>query len=124
MLPVLLATSLTLGSYPDPAPAREATLELLARVGETRLVALNPSARPQLLVFSDRRGGVQAEVVVPAGGHVQYDFPHGALSSLDVELVARGELGLSTTGPLSLTHPFPFSSFTRYAYAPIVTTFF
>jgi hypothetical protein len=104
MLPVLLATTLSFGFYQDPGHARpEATLELLARVNETRLVALNPSTRPQLLVFSHRHGGAPTQVVVPAGGHLQYDFPHGTLNGLELELVARGEHGLRSSGELSLT---------------------
>ena len=107
MVSVLLATSLSFGAYEaydDSGATREdAALELLARVSDTRLVALNPGTRPQLLVFSHPRGAVLTQVVIPAGGNLEYDFPHGTLNGLALELVARNERGLCSSGELSLT---------------------
>ncbi len=104
MLSALLATSLVLGAFENTTATREdVALELLARVNATRLVALNPTARPQLLYFSERRGAVLARVVIPAGGSLEYDFPHGTLSGLEFELLARDRNGLRSSGRLPLT---------------------
>jgi hypothetical protein len=104
MLSVLLATSLTFGFYEDPQVAvrDDAALELLARVSETRLVALNPSAHPQLLVFTAARGAVRTQVVLAAGDSLAFDYPSGTLQGLDLELVTRAENGLISSGELSL----------------------
>jgi len=104
MLPALLATTLSMfGAYDDlGASGAGGELELLARVSDTRLVALNPSDRPQLLIFTTESGAVSARAVLPAGAGLEYDFPRGTLHGLGLELVARDEGGLRSTGQLSL----------------------
>ena len=104
MLSALLTTTLVFGTYEVPDHDRDpgAVLELLARVSETRIVALNPTERPQLLVFSNTSGTLRASAVVPGGAGAEYDFPRGTLDDLGLVLVARDASGARSTGRLSL----------------------
>jgi len=104
MLSALFASSLVFGAYEVPAPAPEsgAVLELMARVSATRIVALNPTERAHLLVFSNAEGTLRSTAVVPAGAGAEYDFPRGTLDDLAVALVTRDADGLHSTGLLSL----------------------
>ena len=104
MLSALFATSLFFGAYEVPEPTLEsgAVLELMARVSETRIVALNPTGRAQLLVFSNSEGTLRSTAVVPPGAGAEYDFPRGTLDGLALALVIRDEHGVHSTGRLSL----------------------
>jgi len=104
MLSALFATSLIFGTYevPEPAPESGAVLELMARVSATRIVALNPTERAHLLVFSNSEGTLRSTAVVPAGAGAEYDFPRGTLDGLGVALVTRDAGGVHSTGRLSL----------------------
>ncbi len=75
-----------------------ARVEIVARVGETRFLAVNPGELPQLLLFGDPARGVRAALVLPPGGEIESRFPTSALEGLALELVSSTPAGLASSG--------------------------
>ena len=106
MLCALFASAI-LAIAPCADPAGAAATVLVARVTPSRLVAVNPSASAQLLVFRDARGFRRGMLALPPHGSLDHALPAGTLDSLTLEVVSRaipsnggspwrtsGELGL------------------------------
>ncbi len=75
-----------------------ARVEIVARVGETRFLAVNPGERPQLLVFGDPVHGVRASLCLPPGGEIESRFPTSALEGVAFELVSWTPEGFTSSG--------------------------
>lgn len=108
MIAAILATTLFFGPIEDRSTLEGLTeqhsseTQLVFRASPTRLVAVNPSVRPQVLWVRDVAGDRAAATVVPAGGDVEFRFPWGTLDGLDLEVVSRHAGGISSSGAIEL----------------------
>jgi hypothetical protein len=80
-----------------------ADLELVARLGETRMSAHNPGERPQLLIVGELDGCARVRTWLAPGATLDARFPHGSLSGLALEVVSFGPFGVTSSGLLPLT---------------------
>jgi hypothetical protein len=95
-----------LGRHCDLVQVRTSGSEVVARVTRTRLLAVNVSDRPQVLLFRNLDGALLASTVLPVGGELAQRFPEGTLERLTLELGSRrGSRALGSgrlpLGPLS-----------------------
>jgi hypothetical protein len=97
---LLAAAALAVLDAETAMPERD--LELAVRVTATRLVALNPTAHPELVRLVDPCSQRRADVLVPAGGTVDFSFPAGTLDGLEMTIFARDAQGLVASATWSL----------------------
>lgn len=97
----MLTTLLVAAALLAPLGAQP-QLDLALRVDATRLVALNPTEQPELVLLFDRQTGRRATLVVPARGSVDLRFRAGALDGLELRVVTRTERGMHTSASWSL----------------------
>ena len=104
MLTVLALTFAVLGSaWQGEAPAaKPACLELVARLGESRLSAFNPGRHPQLLVLGELDGVARARTWLAPGGTLDARFAPGTLAGLALEVVSFTAHGMRSSGALAL----------------------
>jgi hypothetical protein len=104
MLSVLLLSIVPLVAYGDGGDGvRDAAeLEMVARLGESRLRAHNASERPLLLVLGELGGALRARTWIAPGTGLDTRFPPGSLAGLALEVVSFGPHGPSSSGALPL----------------------
>jgi hypothetical protein len=104
MLNVLVLSLAALVPSWDEADAspRSAQLELVARLGETRMSAHNPGERPQLLIVGEVDGDARARTWLAPGASLETRFPPGSLDGLALEVVSFGPGGVTSSGALAL----------------------
>jgi hypothetical protein len=84
-----------------PAQAPSSTrIELVAKVGETRLVAYNPGDVAQLLLVGAPGGPAPRMLLLAPGALFESRFPAELLEGLALEIVSPVARGRSTTGAL------------------------
>jgi hypothetical protein len=97
---LLAAAALAVLDSEATMPARE--LELAVRVTATRFVAFNPTEHPELVRLVDTAHGRRADVIVPAGGTVDYSFAAGTLDGLEMTVISRDAQGVVQSAAWSL----------------------
>lgn len=104
MLNVLLLSIAPFLTFADSGGELQdaAQLEMVARLGESRLRAHNTSERPLLLVLGQLGGALRARTWIAPGMGLDTRFPPGTLAGLALEVVSFGPLGPSSSGALSL----------------------
>ena len=104
MLSMFLLSIAPLISFGDLTdPSRDgAELEMVARLGESRLRAHNTSEHPLLLVLGELGGALRARTWIAPGMGLDTRFPPGSLAGLALEVVSFGPCGPSSSGALPL----------------------
>jgi hypothetical protein len=77
-------------------------IELVARVGETRFAAYNPSEQPQLLLLGRIGGPAPCGLLLAPGQSFETRFPAVLTEELAIEVLTRTPHGVHTTGALPL----------------------
>lgn len=82
--------------------ARPEGVELVVVVTDTRLHAVNPTDRAQMILLGSERDGPLAAAVLPPFGELDRSFPAGSLDGLLIEFASHHRQGIRRTGALPL----------------------
>jgi len=84
------------------ASLETAHLELVARLGETRMSVYNPGQLPQLLILGELGGVARARTWIAPGAQLDTRFAPGSLAGLALEVVSFTDGGTHSSGMLAL----------------------
>jgi len=91
-LTLLLPAALCVPPADASVSARE--MELAVRVTATRLIAFNPTDRPEFVLLENRERGHRATLIVPPHARLDLRFPAQALEGLVMTIAARTGAGV------------------------------
>ena len=106
---MLSAILITIALGPSPLQVSvgvepSARIEVLARVRSGSFMAVNPSERPQWILFGDPLGTIRAGIVLAPGADYESRFPAHVLETLAFEVLSSGPGGVVSSGAYSLSN--------------------